>query len=103
VSRHAAHQIWPADRRSFDSRLVALGTALAKAGSAYVQGLEHVVEELVADVCAACVIRDAFGNVAGTFDLTCEVEDANGLLLTIAKQTARSISAALLADYRPVG
>lgn len=77
-----------------------LGTALANLDSAYVCGPEHLAEELQDDVCAASVILDPFGDVAGIFNLTCRLKDADGLLLTIAKQTAWTISEALRADSR---
>ena len=76
-----------------------IGTALEGGQSAHVFGHEHFAENLEDLACAGVPINDPIsGKTLGAVDLTCWREDADRLLVALARTTADQITQALLAD-----
>ena len=76
-----------------------IGTALEAGAATQVFGHEHYAENLETLACAGVPIHDPIsGRIVGLVDLTCWRKDAEGLLLTLARNTADQIQHALLAN-----
>jgi sigma-54 dependent transcriptional regulator, acetoin dehydrogenase operon transcriptional activator AcoR len=74
----------------------AIGTALADEATSVVDGDEHFADALVGMACAAAPIRDpSSGQLLGVVDLTSFAEDANALMLPLARQAARQLESKL--------
>jgi DNA-binding CsgD family transcriptional regulator len=70
----------------------AIGTALAMGAPALVMGREHFADVLTRLSCAAAPIVDPVsGDVVGLLDLTSSADDANPLMLGLARSGAREI------------
>jgi transcriptional regulator of acetoin/glycerol metabolism/DNA-binding CsgD family transcriptional regulator len=77
----------------------AIGTALEQRGPSTVEGDEHFAEALGRMACAAVPIEDPrTGRHLGAVDLTSRVEDANPLMMPLAKRAAWEIEQRLLDD-----
>jgi transcriptional regulator of acetoin/glycerol metabolism/DNA-binding CsgD family transcriptional regulator len=75
----------------------AIGTALETSAPSIVLGQEHFADALIGTACTAVPITDpASGRVIGVVDLTSAAEDANPLMLPLAKRAAWEIEQRLL-------
>jgi transcriptional regulator of acetoin/glycerol metabolism/DNA-binding CsgD family transcriptional regulator len=81
----------------------AIGTALAAREATVVWAGEHYAHVLIGMACAATPITDPrTGAVLGIVDLTSYAQDANPLMLPLAKWAAREIEQSLLAGVSAV-
>jgi DNA-binding CsgD family transcriptional regulator len=77
----------------------AIGTAVAQKDPSVVLGVEHFADALTGMACAASPVTDeTTGRLIGIVDLTSFAEDANELMLPLAKQAARAIEERLESD-----
>jgi len=76
-----------------------IGTALESGQAAHVFGHEHYAEHLEDLACAAVPVRHPIsGKAIGAVNLTCWRNDADQLLIALAKSTAGQVMQALLND-----
>lgn len=77
----------------------AIGTALVEGRPSTVTGGEHFADALTAMACAAVPVCDpSQGRVLGVIDLTCRAEEAQPLMLPLARQAAREVERRLVDD-----
>lgn len=76
-----------------------IGSALAEHGPAFVRGGEHYADALTEMACAGAPVTDPrTGQVLGVIDITCDLTNANPLMLPLAKRAAWEIEQRLLAS-----
>jgi transcriptional regulator of acetoin/glycerol metabolism len=81
----------------------AIGTALATGAPSLILGREHFAEVLMRLSCAAAPVVDPLGGqVLGALDLTSPADDANPLMLGLARSGAREIEQRMVAAMSPV-
>ncbi len=79
----------------------ALGTALAQEATAVVNGEEHFADALVGMASAAAPVRDpGSGKMLGAVGVASCAEEANKLMLPLARQAVRQVESRLV-DARP--
>jgi DNA-binding CsgD family transcriptional regulator len=77
----------------------AIGTALERRAPTFVKAEEHFADALTRMACAAATITDPVtGRVVGVIDLSCATDDANPLMLPLAKRAVWEIEQRLLDD-----
>ncbi|GAB3289354.1 sigma-54-dependent Fis family transcriptional regulator [Parasphingorhabdus pacifica] len=78
-----------------------IGTALEGRRATYVYQREHYTDQLGELACAGVPVHDPLsGQVAGVLDLTCWAEDANPLLMAMARSAAHDIESIMLGQAR---